>query len=72
MEVGPLARLLAGYTGRRNPLKSTVDGLLTTLGTPCPDLPSVMGRHAARAVECKLIADRCVGGWIKSVPGADL
>ena len=69
MEVGPLARLLVGYANGRNPLiKSTVDGLLAATGKTPADLPSVMGRHAARAVECKLIADRCVAWFDQLVP----
>jgi ferredoxin hydrogenase large subunit/hydrogenase large subunit len=60
MEVGPLARLLAGCQDSRNTdLKSAVDGLLKTTGRPLADLTSVMGRHLARAAECKLLADRC-------------
>jgi ferredoxin hydrogenase large subunit/hydrogenase large subunit len=60
MEVGPLARLLAAYQDGRNPvLKAGIDGLLKTLNRPITDLPSVMGRHAARAIECKMLADRC-------------
>jgi ferredoxin hydrogenase large subunit/hydrogenase large subunit len=60
MEVGPLARVLAGYQdGRNAEAKSAVDNLLKTLGRPATDLSSVMGRHAARALECKLLADRC-------------
>jgi ferredoxin hydrogenase large subunit/hydrogenase large subunit len=60
MEVGPLARILAAYQdGRNAELKGAVDGLLKTLGRTPNDLVSVMGRHAARALECKLLADRC-------------
>jgi len=64
MEVGPLARMLAAYQdGRNADLKNAVDGLLKTIGRPATDLPSVMGRHAVRALECKLLADRC-GVWL--------
>jgi Ni,Fe-hydrogenase I large subunit len=60
MEVGPLARVLAAYQdGRNTNLKSAVDGLLKAIGRPATDLPSVMGRHAARALECKLLAGHC-------------
>ena len=60
MEVGPLARVLAAYQdGRNTELKSAVDGLLKAIGRPATDLPSVMGRHAARALECKILADHC-------------
>jgi ferredoxin hydrogenase large subunit/hydrogenase large subunit len=60
MEVGPLARILAAYQdGRNAEVKSAVDGLLKTTGRQATDLVSVMGRHAARALECKLLADHC-------------
>jgi Ni,Fe-hydrogenase I large subunit len=60
MEVGPLARVLAAYQdGRNAALKSAVDNLLKAIGHDAAALVSVMGRHAARAVECKLLADRC-------------
>jgi len=60
MEVGPLARVLAAYQdGRNTELKSAVDNLLKTIGRQPADLISVMGRHAARALECKLLAGRC-------------
>jgi Ni,Fe-hydrogenase I large subunit len=71
MEVGPLARMLVGYhTGTNAALRSAVDDLLRKTGREAKDLVSVMGRHAARAVECKLIADRC-SVWLEQlVPGA--
>jgi len=69
MEVGPLARLLVGYANGRNPLiKTTVDDLLAATGKTLADLPSVMGRHAARAVECKLISDRCAAWFDQLAP----
>lgn len=60
MEVGPLARMLAAYQDPgRTEIKSAVDGLLKAVNRPATDLPSVMGRHAARALEANLLADRC-------------
>lgn len=70
MEVGPLARLLVGYTQGSNPvLQSTVDSLLAATGKTPADLVSTMGRHAARAVECKLVADRCAAWLDQLAPG---
>jgi len=64
MEVGPLSRVLVGYQSGHNPdLKTAVDSFLKVAGRPATDLPSVMGRHAARALECKLLADRCAA-WL--------
>jgi ferredoxin hydrogenase large subunit/hydrogenase large subunit len=67
MEVGPLARLVVGaQDGQSATIKSAVDGLLKTLGRPAADLNSVLGRHAARALECKLIADQC-SQWLDAL-----
>ena len=71
MEVGPLARVLIAYHEGHSPaVKSAVDGLLKTLGREPKDLNSVMGRHAARALECKLIAEQCVQWLEQLVPDA--
>ena len=59
MQVGPLARTVVQYLRRSNPdLNQTVDKLLQDLGLKVTDLNSVMGRHAARAIECKMVAER--------------
>ena len=64
MEVGPLARMMVAYLEGKNPkVTSLVDGVLNSLGAKAGALNSVLGRHAARAIECKIIADRCVE-WI--------
>lgn len=71
MEVGPLARVLATYAdGRNGGLKMAVDQLLKTLGRQPDDLVSVMGRHAARALECKILADRCAEWLDQLTPDA--
>ena len=60
MEVGALARVLIGsQNGQSAAIKSAVDALLKNIGREPGDLNSVLGRHAARALECKLIADQC-------------
>ncbi len=62
MEVGPLARILIAYkqnSGRHHQVKTLVDGVLKKLGAKAENLVSVLGRHATRAIECKLVADRC-------------
>jgi Ni,Fe-hydrogenase I large subunit len=63
MEVGPLARMLVAYHQGQASCKSLIDGALQQLGATPADLNSVMGRHAARALECKIVADRC-GHWL--------
>ena len=70
MEVGPLARVMVAYfKGENLKLKKLVDNLLASLGKKPGDLVSVMGRHAARAIEAKIVADRCAQ-WVEElVPG---
>jgi Ni,Fe-hydrogenase I large subunit len=64
MEVGPLARLLVSYHGGALPqAKAMVDAVLARFDARPEALVSVLGRHAARAIECKLVADRCVA-WL--------
>ncbi|MEK6650763.1 MAG: nickel-dependent hydrogenase large subunit, partial [Bacteroidota bacterium] len=61
-EVGPLARVILAYR-RKEPtaLVDLVDTTLSRLGIGFDDLCSVMGRHIARAIECKVIADQLTG-----------
>jgi len=67
LEVGPLARLLVAYhDGHNAAVKSAVDGLLKAIGRGAADLVSVLGRHATRALEAKLLADRCAE-WIEQL-----
>jgi len=60
VEVGPLARTVVSYlSGKNDAVKNIVDATCASVGIGIPDLFSVLGRHAARALECKLVADRC-------------
>ena len=69
VEVGPLARVLVAYHKNETEVKALVDQALGRLGATPAELVSVMGRHAARAIECKLIADRC-SRWVEALrPG---
>jgi len=55
VEVGPLARTMVGYLAGNAGCKQEVDAVLAAVsGTP-DALKSVLGRHAARAIECKRI-----------------
>jgi hydrogenase large subunit len=57
-EVGPLARIAMAYTSKSNPkVVKLVDEALSSLSLTPNDLYSVMGRHLARAIECKVVAD---------------
>jgi Ni,Fe-hydrogenase I large subunit len=60
MEVGPLARVVITHLSGTNPaLSDLLTGTLTTLGLSLDAMFSVLGRHLARALECKLVAERC-------------
>ena len=64
MEVGPLARLMVAYSKQTNKtVNQVMDSFLHQAGYQLAQLDSVMGRHAARAMECKLVADQC-SNWI--------
>lgn len=56
-EVGPLARVLATYIGGEPRMRELVDGTLKEIGVPVRALFSVLGRHLARALSAKFIAD---------------
>jgi hydrogenase large subunit len=57
MEVGPLARVLMLYAGGHEPTKDLAHKALAQLDLPPEALFSTMGRTAARALECKILAD---------------
>jgi ferredoxin hydrogenase large subunit/hydrogenase large subunit len=60
MEVGALARTLVAYaSSTTGSIRTDVDQLLKAVGREPKDLESVLGRHAARALESKWIAERC-------------
>lgn len=62
-EVGPLARMLVSYHSGKPQVKEAMDGLLGALGVRQGDLNSVLGRHAARALETRLVADS-MADWV--------
>ncbi|RJR32791.1 MAG: nickel-dependent hydrogenase large subunit [Desulfobacteraceae bacterium] len=67
VEVGPLARVFVSYLkGDNAELQKMVNELLSRLDRRPEQLVSVCGRHAARAVECKLVADRCAE-WVEQL-----
>jgi Ni,Fe-hydrogenase I large subunit len=69
-EVGPLARMGVAYlTGTNEKAKKLVADALKELGAEVSDLFSVLGRHAARALECKLVADACAEWVLELKPG---
>ena len=62
-EVGPLARMVVSYVAGNPTVKNAVDGVLTAFGAGPDKLFSVLGRHAARALECKIVAD-AMADWV--------
>lgn len=58
MEVGPLARVVVNYLGGNADVKKEVDALLKVFNADIDAVFSTLGRHAARAIECKLLCQR--------------
>ncbi|MFW5635187.1 MAG: nickel-dependent hydrogenase large subunit [Thermodesulfobacteriota bacterium] len=70
MEVGPLARvMIAYYKTEDSPLKRLTEQTMRDLRIGADALVSVMGRHIARTLECKVIADQCTDWVARLVPG---
>jgi hydrogenase large subunit len=65
-EVGPLARMVNNYVQNDDRTKELVDGVLGEFGAGVDALYSVLGRHAARAVEAKLVGDAMVD-WLQAL-----
>lgn len=68
-EVGPLARFMVAYAAGHKGVKETVDNVLSMLGAKPDALMSVLGRHAARALESKLVADSMAEWLLQLKPG---
>ena len=67
MEVGPAARLIVAYQSDDNPgINALIDQVLSPLGKTPDHLNSVMGRHLARTLECKLLVERCAD-WVNQL-----
>jgi hydrogenase large subunit len=62
-EVGPLARILTGYVCGQPEVKSLVDSALSAAGVGPQAMFSVLGRHLARALYAKVLAD-AMGDWL--------
>lgn len=70
VEVGPLARTIVEYLKNTNPQTTElVDYTIGTLGISTDQLISTLGRHAARALEAKMVADN-MAQWVNDLlPG---
>jgi hydrogenase large subunit len=69
LEVGPLARILASYASGDKEVQSMVQGVLGKFNASPDALFSVLGRHAARAIECKLVAEKLKNWVLQLQPG---
>ena len=68
-EVGPLARTMVGYLSGNEGCKAEVDAVLSALGAMPDALKSVLGRHAARAIETKRLAGAMAEWALALKPG---
>jgi len=71
-EGGPLARMLVNYGRGNEKVKRLIDHVLGALDAEPTALNSVLGRHAARAVECKLVADAMADWVLGLTPGGEV
>jgi hydrogenase large subunit len=65
-ELGPLPRMVSNYVQGDAKTKQLIDSVLGEFNAGVDALYSVLGRHAARAVEAKLVADAMVD-WLTSL-----
>jgi len=68
-EVGPLARVAVTYAAGDPAMKNLVDSSLAQLKAPPSVLFSVLGRHLARALSAKFIADSMDKWLLELEPG---
>ena len=69
-EVGPLARAMVALAAGDKVVKPVVDPVLAAAKLPAENLPSVLGRHLARALECRVIAD-AMSRWLDELRPGD-
>jgi len=68
-EVGPLARMVNNYVQGDSKVKEMVDSVLGEFDAGVDVLYSVLGRHAARAIEAKIVGDAMVD-WLQALKPA--
>jgi len=69
VEVGPLARTMVAYLGGNKGCKAEVDAVLSALDAKPDALKSVLGRHAARAIEVKRLCGIMIEWALALKPG---
>ncbi|MFW6150809.1 MAG: nickel-dependent hydrogenase large subunit [Chloroflexota bacterium] len=65
-EVGPLARILVNYAAGNGVVRNALDRVLDGTGIKPDAMCSVVGRHLARALETRIVADSMLD-WILQV-----
>ena len=68
-EVGPLARMAVTYASGEPTVKNMIDSVLSKFKAGPEVLFSVLGRHAARALYTKYVADSMPGWLLQLKPG---
>jgi len=68
-EVGPLARMAVTYASGEATVKNLIDSVLSRFRASPKALFSVLGRHAARALYVKYVADSMPGWLLQLKPG---
>lgn len=69
-EPGPLARMVVNYANGDKTVQDAVNGVLNHFSAPAAALFSTLGRHAARALECKIVADKMTEWLMQVQPGS--
>jgi hydrogenase large subunit len=65
-EVGPLARMMVNYAKGNKRVKELIEGALSEVGMKPENMFSTMGRHLARALETKFLAE-AMEDWVLSL-----
>jgi len=68
-EVGPLARQLNAYVRGHEPTVKIINSVLKKFNASPKALVSTLGRHAARAIEAKIVADQMAEWVMELKPG---
>lgn len=69
MEVGPLARAVVSYLGGHPQTRALADSAMSALGVPPESMASTMGRHVARVLEAKMVAEAMADWALQLKPG---
>ena len=69
-EVGPLARMMVAHAAGQKTVKSELSAALKAAGVGAEKLPSVLGRHLARALESRIVAEAMLG-WLGELRPGD-